>query len=73
MEEWARMLKRKTDSGALLFFDRELWTRPKWRIDRDEISITCDCSTQVFWRRGEGSQAEAMHEVKGRLQVLKPA
>lgn len=69
MHEWARELKEKTDKGAILAIDGELWIKPEWRISEVEITIRSGNCTHVLWERGDTPKASEKYWRK-RLRVL---
>lgn len=72
MYAWARKLKKKTDAGAVLCIDGELWENPKWKIGSRSISITCGNITLGLLEPGEDPK-EAEAEMRERMRVLVPA
>lgn len=39
LHEIATAIKAKTDAGAVLMFDGELWANPVWTVTPDEVSF----------------------------------
>jgi hypothetical protein len=72
MHDWARGLKDKTDAGAMLFWDGELWENPVWTITDRMICFTSGNTTQMLLEPGDKPD-EAEFEIRGRLRVLMDA
>ena len=72
MHAWANELKAKTDAGAFLFFDGELWRNPEWTLTEDVIFFTSGNCSQILLEP-EDDPGEAELELRGRLLVLVPA
>ena len=73
LHETAAALKTKTDAGAVLVFDGELWANPIWRITDKEISFANSGCRIILWdKAGEWgtTKAEAMRVIKKRIRVL---
>lgn len=72
LHAWAKYLKSKTDKGAALFLDGELWPHPEWHIGKDRISFTCGNTTQMVLEPGadrdEIEEIEA--DMRKRIRVL---
>ena len=65
--QWARAAKAKTDSGAMLFWDSELWPKPKWKIDSNGVRVTSANITLFF---GELSEFKCLPGIKKRALFL---
>lgn len=74
LHERCRTMKAKTDAGAVLMFDGELWSNPKWNITDQEVSFENSGSRIILWSRdpewGAMSRAEANRVITKRLRVL---
>lgn len=73
MHELARKLKAKTDEGAAICFDGELWVCPRWRISKHVISFKDKGGnyTQMIMERGD-DPAEVEAEMRKRIRLLMP-
>lgn len=67
-------MKAKTDAGAVLMFDGELWSNPKWNITDQEVSFGNSGSRIILWSRDPEwdamNKAEANRVITKRLRVL---
>ena len=67
-------MKAKTDAGAVLMFDGELWSNPVWKITAKEISFGNSGARVILWSKdpewGATSEAEANRVITKRLRVL---
>jgi hypothetical protein len=66
--QWARAAKAKTDGGALLFWDDELWPKAKWRIDKEGVRVTSGNCTLFFGEIGDGGTH--LTDIKRRARFL---
>lgn len=69
LHKLAKSLKAKTDNGAVVMFDRELWDKVTWEITPSKIEMHSGSCALLFWTRGD-SRADAMRVIAKRLRVL---
>ncbi len=71
IHDTARALKAKTSAGAVLCLDGEFYQRPKWRINRNEISFGTPGFRLMLWDRAEewATETEARKSLK-KIRVL---
>jgi len=69
LHKLCRKLKRKTDAGAVVIFDGELWDKPKWKINPVQIEMASGNCALLLWQRGD-SRADAMNVIAKRMRVL---
>lgn len=69
IQGWANSLRVKTEKGAALFFDGELYEKPEWEINRWRVTFTSGNVTIWLWQSGDDAK-EAEKDLRNRIRVL---
>ncbi len=67
VKEWAEECKAKTEAGAMLTWDNEIWPDAKWKIG-NEISFTSGEMTIIF---DEIEDEENLEDCKKRMKFYR--